>query len=595
MEPTKHNVWYSPAFRKISVWMGRFMMRSFRKQSEKAISTNRETLRKILELNGQTEFGQRHQFSGLVAKDEAAYRAALPLSTYADYVDDIDRMTAGETNILTAEPLHFFAVSSGTTGRPKLVPVTRRHHSFTMRYMGMLVPGVIATRIPKGEQTHLGVDLLSFAAATEKTAGGTPLGGGTDEAARRMSRIIPHIWNSPIEVYTLDDQKTAWYLHALYALRNRQTAFAEAVFAPHLIEWIRQIESRWDELLADIENGTLSERLDLSDDLRERFLLDCQPDPERARELRAAGQTFEGILPRIWPEMSHLMTITSGGFAVYKPYLRYYSGELPIFSPSYGATESFIGVALWPDRPERYVLAPDVAYFEFIPEKEVDAKTPQTLTLGEIEAGQAYEIVLTNYAGLYRYRLGDVVRVEEFYGEAPVLEFLYRRGDQFALVGEHTTDAHLRDVMGKLGEQWAPDLDYVIGDYTTSEMVESSPPAYVFYVEPAGDDAQKLARYQQEGEALLDQLLQESNPDLVGYRRDGLLGAPLLKIVAPGTFEEIFALKMTGQVKLKRNQLKIARKVTTTEELAILEKNRVRLVQGEGSTATRWVGVDPSK
>ena len=44
----------------------------------------------------------------------------------------------------------------------------------------------------------------------------------------------------------------------------------------------------------------------------------------------------------------------------------------------------------------------------------------------QVEAGQTYELAITNMSCLYRYRLGDVVKVTGFHKQCPKVEFLYR-------------------------------------------------------------------------------------------------------------------------------------------------------------------------
>ena len=44
----------------------------------------------------------------------------------------------------------------------------------------------------------------------------------------------------------------------------------------------------------------------------------------------------------------------------------------------------------------------------------------------QLEVGGVYELVLTTRMGLYRYRIGDVVRIVKFRGQCPVYEFMYR-------------------------------------------------------------------------------------------------------------------------------------------------------------------------
>lgn len=562
----------SRMFRATGFAGGRVMLRMFERTSKNAVAANRETLTNILQLNAEVEFGRHHGFAEL-ADDPTAqrFRREVPLSTYGDYADAIARMERGETNILTAEDLLFFAVSSGTTGATKLVPTTKRHHGFTFKYMGTVVQGVINKTLHGSGPTERGVDLMSFASEQQLSSGGVPIGSATAEAVRRMARIVPHLWNSPIEVYTVAHLPSARYLHALYGLRNRDNQFVEAVFAPRLLEWLRDMENRWDELVADIDNGTLTDDLEIDDDLRRQVLADNRADPVRAAELAAAAaEGFEAILPRVWPSMTHLMTITSGSFDVYVPALQRYSGDLPIYSPSYGATESFIGVGLWPHRPGHYVMATDPAYFEFIPIGDVDAEQPETVDMEGVVVGEDYELVITNHAGLYRYRLGDVVRVVGLYGQAPVIEFLHRRGTQFDVTGEKTTEDQVAAAVAQL-RQRHPGL--ALDDYTSTPDTSASPPRYVLYFEcePSSNDESVDQADLDKWASDFDELLSQANPAVVEYREGEFLGRPRLAVVQPGTLADLVDLTVEGDHAPSRTQLKTPRLVTRRDQIELLE------------------------
>ncbi len=562
----------SRAFRATGFLGGRIMLRRFERISADAVAANRKTLIDILEANADTEFGRMHGFDRLATDATGElYRRAVPVSTYPDYIEAIGRMEQGETNILTADDLLFFAVSSGTTGTTKLVPTTKRHHGFTFKYMGTVVQGVISRELHEPGPTDRGVNLMTFSGEQTLSPGGVPIGSATAEAVRRMARIVPHLWNSPIEIYTMDDLPSARYLHALYGLRNRDNQFVEAVFAPRLLEWLRDVESRWDELVADIANGTLTDGLDIGTELRRRVLADNPADPRRAAELQTATvDGMEGFLPRVWPSMSHLMTITSGSFDVYVPALRHYCGGLPIYSPSYGATESFIGVGLWPDRPGHYVMATDPSFFEFIPLADVDEARPETVNMENAVVGDDYELVITNHAGLYRYRLGDVIRVVGRHGQAPIIEFRYRRGTQFDVTGEKTNEEHVASAVAHLGQRHR---GLAVDDYTSTADTDSSPPRYVLYIEREphrGDD--RIDEVDVERWATdLDRLLAEANPALVEYRQGGFLGRPRLAIVECGTFARMADLALDTDRAPSRSQLKTPRRVDGGEQIALLE------------------------
>src|SRR5215813_5330314 len=80
------------------------------------------TLRALLDRNARTVFGREHGFDAI--RTAAEYRDAVPLRDYEGFRPYVRRIIAGEPAVLTAEPVSAFTTTSGTTGEPKLVPVT---------------------------------------------------------------------------------------------------------------------------------------------------------------------------------------------------------------------------------------------------------------------------------------------------------------------------------------------------------------------------------------------------------------------------------------------------------------------------------------
>ena len=89
------------------------------------------------------------------------------------------------------------------------------------------------------------------------------------------------------------------------------------------------------------------------------------------------------------------------------------------------------------------VLPVHTHFYEFIPEGLAEQDDPPTLLPHELEVSRPYTVVLTTSAGLYRYNIGDVVRVSELNGSAPVLEFLHRAGHTCSLTGEKLTESQV--------------------------------------------------------------------------------------------------------------------------------------------------------
>src|SRR5438067_2461069 len=79
-------------------------------------------LERIVRPNATCEFGQRHGFSSI--KTIREYQHRVPIRRYEDFQPSIERMLAGEANVLVTEPVRRFFITSGSSSTPKHVPVT---------------------------------------------------------------------------------------------------------------------------------------------------------------------------------------------------------------------------------------------------------------------------------------------------------------------------------------------------------------------------------------------------------------------------------------------------------------------------------------
>lgn len=86
-----------------------------------------------------------------------------------------------------------------------------------------------------------------------------------------------------------------------------------------------------------------------------------------------------------------------------------------------------------PPESTSFVILPSTAYFEFLPfELETSPDGKRTVDISGVEIGKMYEVVVTTHRGLYRYRLGDVVKIVGFYNSSPRVQFITRapKGDK---------------------------------------------------------------------------------------------------------------------------------------------------------------------
>src|SRR5688500_16247218 len=83
----------------------------------------RETLLGILAANSGTTYRREHDFARL--RSVADFQSAVPVNTYEELRPYVDRIAEGsDPHALTADPVEMFTNTSGTTSKPKLVPVT---------------------------------------------------------------------------------------------------------------------------------------------------------------------------------------------------------------------------------------------------------------------------------------------------------------------------------------------------------------------------------------------------------------------------------------------------------------------------------------
>ena len=219
----------------------------------------------------------------------------------------------------------------------------------------------------------------------------------------------------------------------------------------------------------------------------------------------------------------------------------------------YAAAEGYMAMPVELDVND-YVLLPRSIFFEFIPIDDPECKRP--LTMQEIEVGKEYELVVTNFSGLYRYQIEDVVRVTGYYNKTPKVEFLYRNNLAMNIANEKTTtqmvDWAALETQKKAGVSFT--------GYSFYADTSVDPVRYMLLAEPETEIPDERIP---EIEAILDEFLNESNEKYFKYRRWGMLAAPKLSILKKNTYADYRDyLKKQGKV---LNQIKPVTVVNTPE------------------------------
>ena len=114
---------------------GHWIQRAYDRAARDPRNAQALYLRDLLERNRETAFGREHDFGDIQSPEDYARR--VPVRDYEGHRPWVERLVRGEKHVLTREEPIMFATTSGTTDRPKLVPVTRRWLKELARLLGL--------------------------------------------------------------------------------------------------------------------------------------------------------------------------------------------------------------------------------------------------------------------------------------------------------------------------------------------------------------------------------------------------------------------------------------------------------------------------
>ncbi|XP_069041866.1 GH3 domain-containing protein [Lepisosteus oculatus] len=516
-------------------WLGRRQRRRLESDTRAVQRVQEETLLGRLRKNAETSYGRLHGFGSI--QDGEEFRARHPLTGYEDYRELVERVAGGEVGALTAERPSVLALTSGTSGSCRML-LSTRDTSTEFFLQGVAVCLDAMQRAHPGTQSLQRTAKFFYNPTWRQSEAGIPI--GPNSSTPRSSRQLLSLYTTPAPAFEVPTEQEALYLHLLFAVKDPSLGTLESNFASTIYYAFCALQERWRELAEDVELGRVRPELAVPQEVRRDLDSRLRPDPARAAQLRAQCETgFQGIARRLWPRLNLVLTVDSGSNHVYGELLRrHYCQGVPFYSPFYAATEGLIGINLWPERERhQYLLCPRSMFCEFIPEEGLEERQPSTLLLHQVQEGQQYELVVTNAAGLYRYRLGDVVRVVGFHNQCPVVEFQYRRGQMLSVRGEKVSEELFYGALQRAVSLW-PGAELV--DYCCAEsgilghFSGGSDPHYQVFLELRG-----VRNLSEEQRYKLDHCLQEDSAIYKSFRFKGSIGPMRVQLVRGGAFQEL--------------------------------------------------------
>ncbi|KAK6918246.1 GH3 family [Dillenia turbinata] len=528
------------------------VIEEFEAMTKDAGRVQKETLTKILEENGDAEYLLKHGLGGRT--DPESFKSCVPLVTHKDLEPYIQRIADGDTSqVLTGKPITSISLSSGTAqGKPKFVPFNDELMDSTMQ----IYRTSFAYRnrdFPLGNGKAL---QIVYSSKQFLTKGGLAAGTATTNVFRhpRFKKEMKAIMSqccSPDEVIFGPDFHQSLYCHLLCGLiYGEEVQFVASTFAHSIVHAFETFVQYWEELCADIREGALSSRI-TDPSIRSAMSKILHPDPVKADLIYNKClnlSNWYGLIPALFPNAKYISGIMTGSMLPYLKKLRHYAGELPIMSADYGSSEGWIGANVNPKLPPElatFAVLPDIGYFEFIPlnesieDKEQDDVSdflriePKPVGLTEVKVGEEYEIIVTNFAGLYRYRLGDVVKVMGFHNSTPELQFVCRRNLLLTVNIDKNTEKDLQ-LSVEAAQRLLANEKLELVDFTSHADLASEPGHYVIFWEINGEASEEVLN---ECCNCLDRSFVDAG--YVSARKVKAIGPLELRVVRRGTFQKI--------------------------------------------------------
>jgi len=337
---------------------------------EKAVSderlTQEKTLRWLLHSARHTLFGRKHSFDEILRSGDIASEFAqrVPIVEFEDIRKDVLKVVAGEKDVLWPGRCRNFAQSSGTSGgKSKYIPVTdeslrSNHYRAASLSVASYLHHCPESRIFSGKGLILGG---SFANELRDIPRHVRVG---DLSATLISKINP--------------------IANIFRVPSKSIALL----------------SRWEEKLPVLAEAAA--KADITN-------LSGVPSWLMTVLRRVLEITGKSNLLEVWP---NLEVFFHGGIS-FEPYRGEYAKLIPdpgmYYLENYNASEGFFAVQTDPSDRSLLLLPHCGIFYEFLP---VGGAAKQAVPAWEVEPGKVYELMISSCNGLWRYRLGDTVRIE---------------------------------------------------------------------------------------------------------------------------------------------------------------------------------------
>lgn len=375
----------------------------------------------------------------------ADFRKQGRVTLYQDYAELVHQIihVENKTGLFTNTPIECMGMTSGTTDTEKLIPFQQAYRNEYMlttnawygcirkRRPNALKGKVFYSVLPKfrGEAYHTGLRRITMG------------GYNFRNIPRPMQKAL---YACPKEVLeTITDKSRLMPVLLAQVFSSNVTLYAD-LLPQGCMNFFMDLFTYGDEVLYYLKNGkpsfTVPKALEP--------VLHLKPD---RRALDRVHQVLkEGAITDLSDLLPGIDTIIvwKGSYAgIFLDRLKQIiPPKVQIWDGLYSATEGWFNYTNDPDRAG----GPVAIKSHFLEFRDAEDESADILPVWELEDQNKYEVFVTNSAGLIRYRMKDVVKVDGFERNTPRICFDDKYGDYLTFQWERVTASQIELLVDKL-------------------------------------------------------------------------------------------------------------------------------------------------
>lgn len=459
--------------------LARWTTRAVLRRAMDPVATQRNVLRQLVQQGGNTAFGRDHRLHQV--QDHAGLVQAVPLRDYEGFKPYIERIIAGEKDVLwPGQPL-YLCKTSGTTSGAKYIPITK---DSLPNHIGSARRALLAYIAHSGRADFVDGKMIFLQGSPVLDKKGViPMG--------RLSGIVAnHV--------------------PAYLLKNRLPSFA----TNSIPDWETKVEAIVGETMAE--------------DMR---LISGIPAWVQMYFERLLARTGKAAVKEVFPQFS-LFVYGGVNYAPYRSRMEALIGGSVPSVELFPASEGFIAYQDQDNEDGLLLVLDNGIYFGFVEQRagqvasgelaSGQAATHRVLSIGEVELGKNYALVLYTNAGLWGYEIGDTIKFVSL--SPPRIKVTGRTKHFTSAFGEHVI---AEEVEGALKDAMAQ-VPCEVAEFTVAPQTAPAEglPHHEWFIEFAAAPAD-MARFAMD----IDAALQQRNP----YYRDLITG----KVLRPLTITSV--------------------------------------------------------